>query len=61
MGEKPYHGATEMELMMQHVMAPIPILPDEYANYQSLLDKMLAKDEMLRLQRVIDVGSYLGS
>jgi serine/threonine-protein kinase/serine/threonine-protein kinase PpkA len=60
MGEKPYDGSTEMELMMQHVMAPIPTLPDEYAGYQSLLNKMLAKDETLRLQRVIDVGSYLG-
>lgn len=59
MGEKPYNGSTEMELLMQHVMAPIPILPDEYASYQSLLNKMLAKDETLRLQRVIDVGSYL--
>ncbi len=59
MGEKPYNGSTEMELLMQHVMAPIPLLPEEYAGYQSLLNKMLAKDENLRLQRVIDVGSYL--
>ncbi|HFC92713.1 MAG TPA: serine/threonine protein kinase [Leucothrix mucor] len=59
MGEKPYNGSTEMELLMQHVMAPIPILPEEYAGYQSLLNKMLAKNENLRLQRVIDVGSYL--
>ena len=59
MGEKPYHGSTEMELLIQHIMAPIPILPEEYTAYQSLLNKMLAKDEKLRLQRVIDVGSYL--
>ncbi|RTZ66410.1 MAG: hypothetical protein DSZ29_02870 [Aquificaceae bacterium] len=59
MGEKPYHGSTEMELMMQHVLAPIPSFPPEYAAYQSLLDKMLAKDETQRLQRVIDVSSYL--
>jgi serine/threonine-protein kinase/serine/threonine-protein kinase PpkA len=60
MGDKPYHGSTDMELMMQHIMAPIPTLPDEYAGYQSLLNKMLAKDESLRLQRVIDVLRYLG-
>lgn len=60
-GDKPYLGSTELELMMQHILAPIPILPDEYAGYQSLLNKMLAKDETQRLQRVIDVGSYLGS
>ncbi len=60
MGDKPYHGSSEMELMMQHILAPIPTFPEEYADYQSLLDKMLAKDETLRLQRVIDVASYLG-
>lgn len=60
MGDKPYHGSTEMELMMQHIQAPIPTFPEEYADYQSLLNKMLAKDEKLRLQRVIDVASYLG-
>ena len=59
-GDKPYHGSTEMELMMQHIQASIPIFPEEYADYQSLLNKMLAKDETLRLQRVIDVASYLG-
>ena len=60
MGDKPYHGSTEMELMLQHIQAPIPIFPEEYADYQSLLNKMLAKNENLRLQRVIDVASYLG-
>ncbi len=59
MGDKPYHGSTEMELMMQHVLAPIPTFPPEYAGYQPLLNKMLAKDKSQRLQRVIDVGSYL--
>ena len=59
MGKKPYNGSTEMELMMQHIMAPIPTLPEEYSVYQSLLNKMLAKDESLRLQRVIDTSSYL--
>lgn len=60
MGKKPYEGSSELELMIQHVIAPIPVFPDEYANYQLALNKMLAKDETLRLQRVIDVGSYLG-
>ncbi len=60
MGDKPFHGSSSMELMMQHVLAPIPTFPAEYADYQSLLDKMLAKNETLRLQRVIDVASYLG-
>ena len=60
MGEKPYYGSTEMELLMQHVIAPIPVFPPEYAGYQSLLDKMLAKNASDRLQKVIDVGSYLG-
>lgn len=61
MGEKPYHGSTEMELMMQHVLAPIPLFPPEYENYQPLLNKMLAKDQRDRLQRAIDVGHYLST
>ncbi len=60
MGDKPFHGASAMELMLQHILAPIPTFPAEYANYQPLLDKMLAKHETRRLQRVIDVASYLG-
>ncbi|MCK5903629.1 MAG: protein kinase [Cocleimonas sp.] len=58
-GDKPYHGSTEMELMMQHILAPLPTLPPEYATYQSLLNKMLAKEKEHRLQRVIDVVNYL--
>ncbi|MEE9327781.1 MAG: serine/threonine-protein kinase [Cocleimonas sp.] len=43
-GEKPYSGKQAFELMMQHVMAPVPTLPNDYSQYQSMVDKMMAKN-----------------
>ncbi|GAA0397822.1 hypothetical protein GCM10009133_03540 [Cocleimonas flava] len=43
MGEKPFAGNSPTELMMQHVMAPIPILDESIAHLQPVLNKMMAK------------------
>ncbi len=43
MGEKPYAGYSATELMMQHVMAPIPSLKKRYMHLQPVLNKMMAK------------------
>jgi DNA-binding response OmpR family regulator len=42
-GSKPYTGDTAMEVLQQHVSAPMPALPPELARYQSFLDRLLAK------------------
>jgi len=42
-GQKPYAGAMAHELMIQHVMAPIPILPENLSSFQPMLDRMMAK------------------
>ncbi len=42
-GEKPYSGKQAYALMMQHVMAPVPIFPHSLKRYQSVLNKMMAK------------------
>jgi serine/threonine-protein kinase PpkA len=42
-GQRPYTGTTILEILAQHVAAPIPRLPDELAEYQPLVDGMLAK------------------
>jgi DNA-binding response OmpR family regulator len=42
-GQKPYIGATAMEVLQQHVSAPLPQLPGDLARYQPLLAKLLAK------------------
>ncbi len=56
-GEKPFCATQPFELMMQHVMAPVPTLPDELGHFQTTLNGMLAKDYHERfstVQQVID-------
>ncbi len=42
-GYKPYHSRSVIDIVMQHRSAPIPSLPDSLAEYQPLLNKMMAK------------------
>jgi DNA-binding response OmpR family regulator len=48
-GQKPYTGGTAMEVLQQHVSAPLPALPAELARYQPLLTGLLAKSRAERL------------
>jgi eukaryotic-like serine/threonine-protein kinase len=48
-GQPPYPGETPTELLGQHLLAPIPRLPQEHAQWQPLLDAMLAKEPSRRL------------
>ena len=49
-GQRPYAGATILEILSQHVAAPVPHLPAELAQYQGLIDGMLAKRREARFQ-----------
>jgi serine/threonine-protein kinase PpkA len=40
---RPYSGQTLQEILAQHISAPIPRLPEDLAEYQCLVDGMLAK------------------
>src|SRR5262245_19020871 len=42
-GRRPFAGATILEVLSQHVSAPVPRLPAALADYQPLVDGMLAK------------------
>lgn len=42
-GSKPYLGATAIEVLQQHVSAPLPQLSPEIARHQPLLDGLMAK------------------
>lgn len=53
-GRKPYESRETHELMMHHVMAPVPVLPAEYAQFQPLIDKMMAKNPEDRFPSVLD-------
>ncbi|MBV9344656.1 MAG: serine/threonine protein kinase, partial [Gammaproteobacteria bacterium] len=42
-GQKPYTGTTAMEVLQQHVSAPLPLLPPALERYQPFLNQLLAK------------------
>jgi tRNA A-37 threonylcarbamoyl transferase component Bud32/DNA-binding response OmpR family regulator len=55
-GAKPHLGASAMDVLKQHVTAPVPVLPAESAEWQWLLDKLMAKD---REQRFASANAVL--
>jgi DNA-binding response OmpR family regulator len=42
-GRKPYTGSSAIEVLQQHVSAPVPQLPSELAHHQWLLARLMAK------------------
>ena len=48
--KKPYRADNPMAMFYKHVHAELPKLPGKYADYQPLLDRMLAKSTDDRLQ-----------
>jgi len=42
-GRKPYTGSSAMDVLQQHVNAPVPQLPKALAHNEPLLSKLLAK------------------
>ena len=55
MNRRPYVGESIVELISQHVGAPVPRLPQNLEDYQSLIDGMMAKDPAVRLQNADEV------
>ena len=49
-GRRPFQGETVMEVLCQHLIAPVPRLPAGAARFQPLLDAMLDKRVETRLQ-----------
>jgi Ser/Thr protein kinase RdoA (MazF antagonist) len=42
-GKRPYAGQSAIEVLQQHVNAPLPPLPDRLAHHEPLLSRLLAK------------------
>ena len=42
-GQKPYIGGTAMEVLQQHVNAPLPTLPTDLSRYEPFLRQLMAK------------------
>jgi len=58
-GQKPFSGATEIEMIANSVRQPIPKLPKTFYELQPLLDSLLAKQADLRLSDTSMVSQFL--
>ncbi len=43
-GYKPYHSDSVIDIVIQHKTSPVPTLPEKFQIYQSLLNRMMAKN-----------------
>jgi DNA-binding response OmpR family regulator len=57
-GKKPYTGASAMDVLQQHVNAPLPMLPKALVRHEPLLLKMMAK---AREDRFATAGEILNA
>ena len=57
--KKPYRADNPMAMFYKHVHAEIPQLPADYARYQPLLEKMLAKSADERFQTADELAKAL--
>lgn len=58
-GQKPYLGATAIEVLRQHVDHPVPVLPPQFAHHQPLIDGLMAKSREDRYRSADDLLSSL--
>jgi hypothetical protein len=57
-GKKPYLGASAIDVLQQHVMAPVPELPVHHLGYQPLLERLMSKS---REQRIVSCDELLAA
>ena len=57
-GKKPYLGASAIDVLQQHVMAPVPELPVHHLGYQPLLERLMSKS---REQRIASCDELLAA
>ncbi|GIX34756.1 MAG: hypothetical protein KatS3mg126_0535 [Lysobacteraceae bacterium] len=55
-GSPPFEGSTAIQVVLAHLNTPPPPLPPQFAFFQPLLDRMLAKD---REQRFPDLNTFV--
>jgi DNA-binding NarL/FixJ family response regulator len=58
-GKKPYLGASAIDVLQQHVMAPVPELPVHHLAYQPLLERLMSKSREQRIASCDDLLSAL--
>jgi len=58
-GKKPYLGASAIDVLQQHVMAPVPELPVHHLFYQPLLERLMSKSREQRIANCDDLLAAL--
>ncbi len=58
-GKKPYLGASAIDVLQQHVMAPVPELPVKHLAYQPLLERLMSKSRENRIATCDDLLAAL--
>jgi DNA-binding NarL/FixJ family response regulator len=58
-GKKPYLGASAIDVLQQHVMAPVPELPVHHLFYQPLLERLMSKSREQRIASCEELLSAL--
>jgi serine/threonine protein kinase len=58
-GKKPYLGASAIDVLQQHVMAPVPELPLQHLAYQPLLERLMSKSREQRIASCDDLLAAL--
>jgi serine/threonine protein kinase len=57
-GEKPFRASNAMGIIYKHTNAPVPVLPVEHAQYQTVVNMMLAKKPEDRIQTVAEITEW---
>ena len=60
-GRKPFAGNSAIEVLQQHVNAPLPRLPERHGHHQTLIDRMLAKARDQRFGSAEEVIEAVGT
>ena len=60
-GAKPYPDANYLLVIDKHLHAPVPRLPPEFAQYQDLVDRLLAKQPEDRFRDAHELRSHLAA
>ena len=58
-GKTPYHGLAAIPVAKKHVEDPVPFLPNQFKEYQYILDSMMAKKSAERIQDAKDLLVWL--
>ncbi|HTU67157.1 MAG TPA: protein kinase [Steroidobacteraceae bacterium] len=58
-GKKPYLGASAIDVLQQHVMAPVPELPVHHLFYQPMLERLMSKSREQRIATCDELLSAL--